>query len=275
MEHLYVQPDMQNARKIWDYFMDESRIANPYGVAGLMGNLEYESMLNPVGVSLCDTKKNKNPQMTKERDELYYHIIPGGGMFFKMKDFVMDKNIQFGLAGWQWWARKQGLYNITKLNKRALCDLDDQLIFIWHELNGPSRKELLAILKNTDSIMDASNAVATMYIRDQEKTIDKGSLADRENRGYRLMKALYSNKNEKGEDVGYKVKWVKTTRDGVPIRTKPMVVSRVLGKAFPDERYRYIVSSKNNKWHCVYWPFSEQLGWLPARYSEIYETTEH
>ena len=36
---------MTNAETVWDFLWE--RIGNPYGVAGLMGNLQAESGMNP------------------------------------------------------------------------------------------------------------------------------------------------------------------------------------------------------------------------------------
>ena len=36
---------MANGKYIWDFLLD--RLGNPFGVAGLMGNLYAESALNP------------------------------------------------------------------------------------------------------------------------------------------------------------------------------------------------------------------------------------
>ncbi len=264
-----IQPKIDEvSKKIWNYFMDPDRIGNTYGVAGLMGNLFWESVLNPTACSLSDTKKGEG-EWTKERDELYYHILPAGGMFFKMKDFTYDENVTYGLAGWQWWARKQGLYNLTKKNGKALCDLDAQLIFLWDELQAPSMQKLITILRNTTSVREASEYVALRFIADDVKRIDLNSLEERWSYAKAYYK-LFSGEEEKSLPINVeerKGNYIRIIGENVAYKASPLAVSRTLGRAKKGETHQYIITSRNGRWHCAY--IDEKLVWLPAKKTEL------
>ena len=82
-----------NEEKIWNYLMQ--KFGNPYGVAGLMGNLNAESCLRANNLQDCFENKLGYSDME-------YVISVDNGSY---TNFVHDA-AGFGLAQWTWWSRK-------------------------------------------------------------------------------------------------------------------------------------------------------------------------
>jgi hypothetical protein len=101
---------MSNKKIIWDYFARKGM--SFYAIAGLMGNLQAESNLNPKNLQGVYEKKLG---MT---DENYTQQVDNG----TYTNFVHD-SAGYGLAQWTWWSRKQGLYDMAKQNKCSIGDL--------------------------------------------------------------------------------------------------------------------------------------------------------
>lgn len=156
---------MSNEQTIWKYLME--KIGNPYGVAGLMGNLYAESALNP-----------QNLQNTYEKslgytDEAYTQAVDNG----EYTNFVNDK-AGYGLAQWTYWSRKQNLYNFVKNAGKSIGDLTTQLEFLWTELEG--YKTVLETLKEVTTVRQASDCVLTQY----EKPADQSEKVQEKRAGY-------------------------------------------------------------------------------------------
>lgn len=144
---------------IWDFLY--KKIGNAYGVAGLMGNLQAESGLNP-----------KNMQNSYEKklgftDETYTTAVDTGAY----GKFCTDK-VGYGLAQWTSDGRKKALYNSRK--KRSIGDLDMQLEFLWTELST-SYRGVLNGLKVADTVREASDLVLTKFERpkNQDEYVQK------------------------------------------------------------------------------------------------------
>lgn len=136
-----------NAQKIYNYLY--SKIANNYGVCGLMGNLKAESALNP-----------KNLQQTYEKslgytDDTYTAAVDNG----TYTNFVKD-SAGYGLAQWTYWSRKQNLLNYAKSKSSSIGDLEMQLEFLIKELG---EYNLLTSLKNATSVLEASNIILLKF----------------------------------------------------------------------------------------------------------------
>lgn len=135
---------LTNDEKIWNYFLDKGM--SKYGIAGLLGNLDCESALNP-----------KNLQDTYERslgytDETYTAAVDSG-MYAR---FVND-SAGFGLAQWTWWTRKQNLQLFAKSRGVSIGDLQMQLDFLYKELTE-NHQNVLSTLMNARSVREASNS---------------------------------------------------------------------------------------------------------------------
>lgn len=134
-----------NAEKIWNYLVRNG--VSKYGAAGLMGNLDCESALNPK--NLEDAYESK----LGFTNDSYVAAVDSG----TYQNFVRD-SAGFGLAQWTWWTRKQALLNFAKASGRSIGDLEMQLDFLVDELKR-SFPAVWNVLVNATSVYAASNAV--------------------------------------------------------------------------------------------------------------------
>jgi hypothetical protein len=137
-----------NEKRIWDFLYEQ--IKNPFGVAGLMGNLYAESALNP-----------KNLQNTYEKslgmtDDSYTSGVDTGSY----TNFVRDA-AGYGLAQWTYWSRKEKLLIFAKEKNSSIGDLDTQLQFLIKELGSYSAVK--KALQSATSVREASDVVLTKY----------------------------------------------------------------------------------------------------------------
>lgn len=139
-----------NEKRIWDYLLD--KIGNPYGVAGLMGNLYAESGLRP------DNLQNTYEKKLGGSDASYTAAVDNGSY----SNFVKD-SAGYGLAQWTYWSRKRNLLNFAKERGASISDLDMQLDFLMKELKGYS--SVLTTLRTATSVREASDVVLTKYER--------------------------------------------------------------------------------------------------------------
>ena len=143
--------------KVWNFL--SAFIGNDYGVAGLMGNLYAESAL--VSNNLQNTFEKKlgmtDAEYTSRVDNETYD------------NFVKD-SAGYGLAQWTYWSRKQALLAFADNKKASIGNLDMQLEFLKKEISE-NYASLLATLKTATSVLEASNAVLTIY----ERPADQGA----------------------------------------------------------------------------------------------------
>ena len=148
-------------KTIWDFLMEH--IKNPFGVAGLMGNLYAESGL-----------RSDNLQSTYEKklgytDKTYTAAVDSGAY----GNFVKD-SAGYGLAQWTYHTRKQRMLDYHRAAGKSVGDLNTQLLFLVKELseNYPA---VWKNLRDADSVMDASNSVLMKYEcpSDQGKAVQK------------------------------------------------------------------------------------------------------
>ncbi len=137
-----------NEKRIWDFLY--TQLKNPFGVAGLMGNLYAESALNP-----------KNLQNTYEKklgmtDDGYTSAVDNGSY----TNFVRD-SAGYGLAQWTYWSRKEKLLVFAKEEKASIGDLEMQLAFLIKELGGYTT--VMKTLLGAKSVREASDVVLTKY----------------------------------------------------------------------------------------------------------------
>ena len=85
-----------NAERIWNFLI--SKGLNPFGVAGLMGNLDRESGLSPINL------QNTYEKILGFTDDTYTTSVDNGDY----QNFVHDK-AGYGIAQWTYWSRKQNL----------------------------------------------------------------------------------------------------------------------------------------------------------------------
>lgn len=152
-----------NAEKIWNFFKD--RGFNDYGCAGLLGNINAESALNPLNLQ---NNGNKKLGMT---DEEFTAAVDSGAY---AKDTFIHDGYGYGLVQHTYYTRKKALYEFVKSAGKSIGDLETQLLFIYKELTE-NYKSLVTTLKTATSVLEASNAVLLKYERpaDQSETVQK------------------------------------------------------------------------------------------------------
>lgn len=142
---------------IWEFLIQ--KIKNPYGVAGLMGNLYYESAL------IANNLQNSYSSSLNLTDAQYTSKVDSGAY----TNFVKDK-AGYGLAQWTYWTRKQGLYNYWKQKGGSIGSVHTQLEFLYKELSE-GFTGVLKVLKEAKTVKEASNKV----LFDFESPKDQGS----------------------------------------------------------------------------------------------------
>lgn len=248
---------MADAKYIWDYLIKE--IKNPFGVAGLMGNLEAESNLNP----LCKTGGDKSIS-----GKQYAEMVDNEEI--DREHFIQDE-VAFGLVQWRYWSRKDSLYAIW-LAQRAgtsIGDLDFQLEYLLFEIEE-FYHSVWDTLKNATSVKEASDIVMLKY----EKP---GNTSDTAKNKRASMGLAYYTKyaEQKSDDKPAdepKGKYVRTTMDRVFIRQgngKDYVAYTRIEKK--GTQFKWVASSENN-WHAVEFKISKNkyIGWISGECSELY-----
>ena len=154
---------MTDRDKIWTFLMSE--ISNPYGVAGLMGNIEAESAYNPINLQDAFEKR------LAFTDRTYTDAVDCG--IYSKNQFISD-GAGYGLAQWTYPARKANLYHYCKTCNTSIGALFSQLGFMVDELREMG---LIDKLKTAKSVKEASDLarkglnVYTYYVGDKNNLV--------------------------------------------------------------------------------------------------------
>lgn len=143
---------MSNEQKIWSFLF--GKIGNAYGVAGLMGNLNAESGLNP------NNLQNSYEKSLGMTDAQYTAAVDNGSY----TNFAKD-SAGYGLAQWTYHTRKAALLSYAKSIGGSIGSLDMQLNFLYKELSENYKTSVLAVLKSAKSVREASDVVLTKFER--------------------------------------------------------------------------------------------------------------
>ncbi len=144
---------------VWDFLME--KIGNPYGVAGIMGNLYAESGMRTINL------QNTYEHSLGYTDQGYTDAVDSGAYSY---DSFRTDEAGYGLAQWTSGGRKANLYKYAQNTNRSIGDLDMQLEFLWQELiSGYPR--LVSTLQNASTIREASTAFLTQF----ERPADQGA----------------------------------------------------------------------------------------------------
>lgn len=142
---------MGNAKKIWNFL--KSKGLNDYSCAGILGNMDAESGLNP-----------KNLQDSYQArlgftDDSYVTAIDSGA--YSRDRFIHDNAGAF-LCQWTWYTRKAALYDYAKSKGVSIGDLQMQLEFFYKELSE-NFSNVLRDLRAASSVLEASNIILLKY----------------------------------------------------------------------------------------------------------------
>lgn len=140
---------MANEQIIWDRLI--KAIPNPYGVAGLIGNLQAESGLNPQNM------ENSYERKLGFTDVTYTNAVNNG----TYANFCTDR-CGYGLAQWTSQGRKQNLYQFARSKGKSIDDLEMQIDFLISELKL-SYSSVYRVLTSAKSVQEASDVVLTKF----------------------------------------------------------------------------------------------------------------
>lgn len=170
------------AKKVWNYLIKKG--LTPAGAAGMMGNLQAESGINPVCLENLCIKRYKERRGITYTSESYMKQVNDGTI--SRDEFLRPMGLQYawGLAQWTSPNRKAGLYDLCKQVGVSIGDLETQLDYLMGELST-SYSSVYKTLTTTKDILTASNAVLTKF----EMPADTGTSV-RQVR-YNYSKAIY------------------------------------------------------------------------------------
>ena len=150
---------MTNEQKIWNFF--KSKGLNDYSCAGLMGNLQSESGLNPKNL------ENYYESRLGFTDETYVQAVDNGS--YTKEQFIYDQ-AGFGIYQLTYWSRKKGFYEYVKSKGTSIGNLEVQLEYLYQELST-SYKSVLSTLQNATSVLEASNAVLFKFENPADQSV--------------------------------------------------------------------------------------------------------
>ena len=256
---------LEKQQIFWDYFIADDKIGNPYGVAGLMGNVMAESGFNPKNLS---NAANKKLGMT---DAEYTEAVDKG----TYKNFIND-GFDYGLCQWVYSSRKKGLYNLSKKTGKSIGDYELQLDYIWQELQAYS--SVLKVLQGAKSIREASDDVLTRY----EKPAKQGEKEKVKRAGYGeeifnnllLRKFNCGDEDTMNEDKGFRIpEKVRITGNTVNLRTGDSTDYPEIGTLRGGTVHEVAGVSVATGWYAVRTP--RYVLWVSNKYCEpVYEDEE-
>ena len=233
-------------------------INNPYGVAGLMGNLFAESSMNPV----CITGKNaKEITGAEYADKVYKGIIT-------RDQFIYDE-IAFGLVQWRYYSRKANLHDFINAHYNGkFSSYTAQVEFMLNEIK--TYKTVWNTLLNATSVKEASDIVMEKY--EKPGNVTEAAKEKRASYGQEYYDAFV---NVKPEPKPYKPTiYVRTTTDRVFIRNgngkNYTPVTRIEKKGTQLEW----VATAENGWHAVKYdkkPVVNGIYWISGEFTERIE----
>ena len=225
---------------IWNTLL--KHFNNPYGVAGLMGNLRAESNLRPNNLQNTYSKKFNltDEEYTEQVDNNQYN------------NFIHDK-AGYGLAQWTYWSRKQNLYNFLKSKNLSIGDLNGQLLFLIEELK--KYVPVYKVLQSATSVKEASDIILTQY----EKPADQSDKVKDKRCSYGLE---YFNKYNKISVSSFRVK---IKADSLNIRTGPSTDNKIVGAIKDHGVYTIVDVNPANTWGLLLSYQKNRDGWISIR----------
>lgn len=237
-----------NESLTWIFLM--SKIQNPYGVAGLMGNLYAESGINPINLQ---NSGNKKYGLT---DQEYTSLVNKGAI---SKTKFSNDGYGYGIAQWTYKSRKAKLYDhcFRDPSNRNIGSLEFQLEFLWEELQG--YKTVLKVLKEAKTIREASDIVLLKY----ERPAAQGESVRKKRSEYgRMMFEKYSPTAKK--------KYVKVNSKSVNLRATPGKNGKPMEFGVKGDLFEYISQDTETGWYQVIMRNGEK-GWITNKYTSIVE----
>lgn len=146
-------------------------IGNPYGTAGLLGNLYAESSL------ISNNLQNTGNRATGMSNAEYTAAVDSGA--YTNESFIHD-GFGFGLAQWTYNSRKAALLAFAKERGASIGDCAMQVDFLLNEIKGYSK--VWKTLLSASSVREASDCVLLYYEKpknqSEENQIRRASLGE-------------------------------------------------------------------------------------------------
>lgn len=150
---------MSVEQQVWNYFKQKG--FTNYGTAGIMGNIYAESRFLPNNLQDNGNKQLglSDTQYTQKVDNKEYTNFNNDGY-------------GYGLVQWTYNTLKADLYNLCKVRKKSIADVDCQLEIIYYHLQT---HKILDDIKKATSIRQASDLFLTKFERpkDQSESVKK------------------------------------------------------------------------------------------------------
>ena len=156
---------MDNIQYLWDQLLH--LVGNPFGAAGVMGNLQAESGIT---AQCLEGTARKKLGMTSEE---YTRRVDSG----EYTQFVSD-SAGYGLAQWTYKDHKAALLALAKQQKKSVGDFELQTLFLLQDLRRFS--SVLNALQRATTVVEASTEVLLRY----EKPADTGNSAIKKRASY-------------------------------------------------------------------------------------------
>ena len=161
-----ITQEHSDAGRIWNFLV--VYLDNPYGAAGVMGNIDVESQCNPQRVQGDLSTDFAFSQMYTEQ------VDSGQISKYAFVNAIAAEGYGSGYGLCQWsFERKEGLYDLAQERECSVGDLDTQCIYLVMELEM-KYPELLKLLKTTDDAREAAREF--FYVFEQGAVM--GSRAD-------------------------------------------------------------------------------------------------
>lgn len=250
----------EQGKHIWNTLI--CLFPNPYGVAGIMGNLFAESSLNP---SCCTGGGLK----TKEAKAEYIRKVKNSDI---SRDEFSHDGVAFGLAQWRFWSRKEAFYDFCKENFYAIDDQMGQLNYLWRDI-GKNYKKLNSVLENATSVREASDAFMERY----EKPGDVSEAAKTKRAKYGQEYFDEFNETPITPDPPAPVdskKYVVTKKDKVNLRIgNGTTYDGVIQISKAGTKFEWIATAENG-WYAVRatapaWKNKYKVLWISPDFSEL------
>ena len=159
-----------------------AEIKNPFGVCGLMGNIQAESAF------VSNNAQNSCMKKLGMTDAQYTAAIDNGTYTRFTKD-----SIGYGLCQWTSSGRKDALLSFAIDRGVSIGDEDMQIDYLLHELNM-AYKSVLKVLLGAKTVKEASDMVVKKFERPKDQST--AALQRRQTKGEALYEKLVAGKGD-------------------------------------------------------------------------------
>ena len=235
-------------KKIWDLLAKD--ISNPYGIAGIMGNLMAESSLDSMCMTGSGKKKWKNAAE-------YVGAINTGS---QSQDAFANDGIAFGLVQWYYHKRKSMLYEYAR--GKNIGSIETQIGYLVKEMSQHYKTAWNTVNAAT-SVTVVSDTVMLKY--EKPGTTTEAAKQKRRNYAERYFN-VYGMGMPEPEKEQSKEKMVTTIADKVFIRVGKGTNYSASGRVPKGSSYSWVATAENG-WHAI--KFGNPVLWISGEFTEV------